>query len=142
MFDAGRPLRSRHFTVLFARRETPPPEGAALAAPSAMNVSAARRSAEPLPGRLGLVVAKRHFRSAVVRHRIKRRIRERFRRYKGATGHGLLGVDLIVMPRRGAETLSPSSFSGELDGLLDRVDRTLAATVGGGHDGPEARIGD
>ena len=52
--------------------------------------------------RLGLVVGKKHCRLAVNRNRLKRHIRETFRQRQ----HHLLGIDAIVLPRSGADTLS------------------------------------
>lgn len=52
--------------------------------------------------RLGLAVPKRHIKRAVDRNRIKRQIRESFR----ARQAKLVGWDIIVMARSGADRLS------------------------------------
>lgn len=52
--------------------------------------------------RLGLAVPKRHVRRAVDRNRIKRQIRESFR----AQQLKLVGWDIVVMARSGADRLS------------------------------------
>lgn len=46
------------------------------------------------PGRLGMLVTRKHSRLAVERNRIKRRIREAFRQQQA----GLSGLDILVRP--------------------------------------------
>ena len=52
--------------------------------------------------RLGLVIAKKHVRTAVARNQIKRVIRESFRIHQ----HELAGLDIIVLARTGAAGLT------------------------------------
>ena len=52
--------------------------------------------------RLGLVVSKKNFPSAIARNRIKRVIRESFRIH-----YELVAVDAVFLVRRGMRTLSP-----------------------------------
>lgn len=51
--------------------------------------------------RLGLVIAKKNVRLAVQRNRIKRIVRETFRQQQ----HHLNGLDVIVLARRGLDTM-------------------------------------
>lgn len=48
--------------------------------------------------RLGLVVAKKHIRKAVQRNRIKRVIRDNFRRHR----HSIMNIDIVVLARKEA----------------------------------------
>jgi ribonuclease P protein component len=61
--------------------------------------------------RLGLVVQKRLWPSAVRRNRIKRVIREWFRLYKGEILQP--AKDIVVIARPGAEKLSPGDLHTE-----------------------------
>ena len=49
------------------------------------------------PARLGLVIAKKHVRLAVQRNRVKRQLRESFRRHQQV----LVGLDIVVLARPG-----------------------------------------
>lgn len=69
--------RDRHFTILFRRS----PNGNA---------------------RLGMAIAKKNCRLAVARNRLKRIIRESFRRHQAT----LSGLDIVVMNNKGAESMS------------------------------------
>ncbi|MGA7578636.1 MAG: ribonuclease P protein component [Desulfobaccales bacterium] len=84
----GRRLYSRHFGVTLAPPETPVP-------------------------RLGLVVTRR-FGKAARRNRMKRLLREFFRRHKAL----LPPQDLVIMAKPGAATLNYWRVAEELGGLL------------------------
>jgi len=84
----GRRLHSRHFGVTLAPPETPAP-------------------------RLGLVVTRR-FGKAARRNRMKRLLREFFRRHKAL----LPPRDLVIMAKQGAEVLNYWQVAEELGGLL------------------------
>ena len=84
----GRRLNSRHFRVILAPLEAPAP-------------------------RLGLVVTRR-FGKAVRRGRLKRLLREFFRRHKGR----LPSRDLVIMAKKGAEVLNYDQVAEELGRLL------------------------
>jgi len=84
----GRRLHSRHFGVTLAPPETPAP-------------------------RLGLVVTRR-FGKAAKRNRMKRLLREFFRRHKAL----LPPRDLVIMAKQGAEVLNYWQVAEELGGLL------------------------
>jgi ribonuclease P protein component len=84
----GRRIYSRHFGVTLAPTEAPGP-------------------------RLGLVVTRR-FGKAVRRNRMKRLLREFFRRHKAL----LPPKDLIIMAKKGANTLSYHQVQAELGRLL------------------------
>lgn len=63
--------------------------------------------------RLGLAISKRVSKRAVERNRIKRLLRESFRRIR----HRLPAVDLMVMAREQVTTMTGSQLLLELDGL-------------------------
>jgi ribonuclease P protein component len=67
--------------------------------------------------RLGLVVQKRFWPSAVRRNRIKRVIREWFRLYKGEIARP--AKDIVVVARPGAEKLSPGDLHKEFSRVFD-----------------------
>lgn len=94
----GRRLYSRHFGVTLAPPEAEGP-------------------------RLGLVVTKR-FGKAARRNRMKRLLREFFRRHRGQ----LPCRDLVIMAKKGAEFLSYDQVAEELGRLL------LSPSQGAGHD--------
>ena len=66
--------------------------------------------------RLGITVTTR-VGKAVTRNRIKRLVREFFRRRRGDAPHAR---DIVVIAKRGAEKLSLSEVAGELRGALDQ----------------------
>ena len=71
--------------------------------------------------RLGLVMAKKHLRLAVDRNRMKRQIRESFRLQQQA----LAGLDIVVLSRKGMDTLSNSEFSAQLTQQWQRIYKKL-----------------
>jgi len=68
--------------------------------------------------RLGLAIAKKRIRRAVIRNRLKRIIRESFRRAKSQ----LLGVDIVIMAR---DTCEPAG-NGDLFASLEQHWRAVA----------------
>jgi ribonuclease P protein component len=70
--------------------------------------------------RLGLVVQKR-FWNAVKRNRIKRLLREWFRLYKHQIT--LPGIDIVVIPKPGSETLDFEGVTRELLAIFDKQDK-------------------
>lgn len=60
--------------------------------------------------RLGLAVPRRAVRGAVARHRLKRRIRESFRHH----AEHLVGLDIVVIARSGAEKMDSKRFRNVL----------------------------
>ena len=66
--------------------------------------------------RLG-ITASRKVGKAVVRHRIKRRVREIFRRWRGR--RGLAGVDVVVH-------MKPAAAVADFDHLRSELERLLA----------------
>ena len=67
--------------------------------------------------RLGLVMAKKHMKLAVERNRMKRLIRESFRLQQ----QELAGLDIVVLSRKGMDSLSNSEFSQQLTQQWQRI---------------------
>lgn len=63
--------------------------------------------------RLGMVIAKKHVRLANSRNRLKRLIRESFRRHQQLLG----GLDIVILARSGADSLDNESFTRLLEKL-------------------------
>jgi ribonuclease P protein component len=91
--DSGRRIASRYFVVLVA---------------SSGGESGGNRR------RLGLTVSRR-VGNAVVRNRIKRAVRSWFRQRRGYLEEG---IDLVVIPRRGAGFLTPREIAFAMDEML------------------------
>jgi len=75
-------------------------------------------------GRLGLVVAKKNCKLAVSRNLVKRITRESFR----AQQHHLIGIDAIVLARKGLENLSNQDIHQQLDALWLKVQKKAQAS--------------
>ncbi len=75
--------------------------------------------------RLGLAVARRVAPRAVVRHRLKRLIRESFRRHVGRLG----GLDVVVIAKPGLEKMESSRLGELLARQWERAARTTRRTV-------------
>ncbi len=72
------------------------------------------------PGRLGLVVAKKHLKRAVDRNSFKRTVRNRFRLLQ----HQLQGLDLVVLARKGSQDCTSEALDAALEkNLLKLADR-------------------
>ena len=67
--------------------------------------------------RLGLVMAKKHMKLAVQRNRMKRLIRESFRLQQ----QDLAGLDIVVLSRKGMDSLSSSEFTQQLNQQWQRI---------------------
>ena len=67
--------------------------------------------------RIGLVIAKKHVRTAVGRNLVKRVARESFRLQQ----HKLPAIDAIVLARKGADTLSSTQLRQTYNGLWKRI---------------------
>lgn len=70
--------------------------------------------------RLGLVIGKKHIKTAVGRNRIKRLIRESFRTRQ------LPALDVIVLARGGADNLDNDEARRILNGLWKRISKKSA----------------
>ena len=68
--------------------------------------------------RLGLVIAKKHIRLAVERNRVKRLIRESFRRE-----HSLAPIDAIVLARKGLGELDNSAITKLLQQQWTKINK-------------------
>jgi ribonuclease P protein component len=75
-------------------------------------------SAAALSGRRLGVTASRKVGPSVVRNRVKRGIREWFRRYRGELAEG---VDIVVIARRGAAELPGDQITQSLRALVRRA---------------------
>ncbi len=73
--------------------------------------------------RLGVVVAKKNIPGAVQRNRVKRLIRENFRRRK----EQLSGTDLVVLARKGAHAPGNVAINHRLNALWDDLLKKMRA---------------
>jgi ribonuclease P protein component len=83
--------------------------------------------AAPGPGpraRLGLVVSRKVARSAVQRNRIKRLVRESFRKRSAQ----LPALDIVVMASHGAAECDNRQLAASIDALLERTARSCDAS--------------
>lgn len=69
--------------------------------------------------RLGLVVAKKHLRFAVQRNLVKRITREVFRHQQEKLG----GVDVILLTRKGIDTLDKAQFAAQCQQQMHRISK-------------------
>lgn len=74
--------------------------------------------------RLGLAVSKKVSKSAVQRNRIKRVVRESFRKHSA----DLPALDIVVMARPGAAGCDNSRLASSIDALLERTARLCEAS--------------
>ena len=72
--------------------------------------------------RLGLAVAKKHVRRAVDRNRIKRLLRESFRRHQ----HQLKGFDLVVLVKPGIHKADNPALFSSLEKHWRRLNRAVS----------------
>lgn len=73
--------------------------------------------------RLGLVIGKKNIKLSVERNRVKRQIREHFRKEELT----LLGLDVVMVARKGLADLSNSELQIELATLWKRLLRQCSA---------------
>jgi ribonuclease P protein component len=81
----------------------------------------------PGPGpsaRLGLAVSRKVSKSAVQRNRIKRLVRESFRKHRAH----LPALDIVVMARPGAAECDNPQLATRIDALLKRTARLCEAS--------------
>ncbi len=102
----GKKIHLRHFLVFVTRSRGPRSRRPLLLGP-----------AEPPPTRIGITVT-RKIGNAVARNRIKRLIREGFRRRRRDFAPGL---DIVWVAKRGASAIHYSDVLVEMDDLLRRV---------------------
>lgn len=69
------------------------------------------------PPRLGIIVAKKHIKTAVQRNRLKRIIRESFRLRQAEFGT----IDLVVLARQGLDQLDNKEVLAQINKLLDEL---------------------
>ncbi|MBT8140466.1 MAG: ribonuclease P protein component [Gammaproteobacteria bacterium] len=73
------------------------------------------RSSENAESRLGIIVAKRHVKTAVKRNAIKRRIRDTFRHAVGGDNSRQISFDVIVLAKASCAGLQKQDISAELN---------------------------
>lgn len=118
--NGGRKHQMRHFLVFVAPRPQPPsaPDGGA-------SDVGLRPESEPLPSRLGITVT-RKVGKAVTRNRIKRLVREVFRRERHRLASGL---DVVWVAKRQSGGVSLDDVRGDFEQLLERLDRPARSQV-------------
>ena len=84
------------------------------------------RANEEHKARLGLAIAKKHCRLATARNRIKRVVRESFRRHKAE----LAGLDIVVLNRPAAAQASNKQLFECLEKHWQRCRDTVVGQVG------------
>ena len=84
------------------------------------------RSSDRATPRLGLAVSKKYARLAVDRNRIKRVIRESFRRNRGELG----GIDYVVLNRKGTGSLSNRVLFDSLSRHWKKLQQKAASNNG------------
>jgi len=72
--------------------------------------------------RLGLVISRRTARTSVARNRLKRLVRESFRRAQ----HRLGGYDVVIIGRQGIALQSNAVLAQSLDNLWNKLIKTCA----------------
>ena len=72
--------------------------------------------------RLGFAIGRKHVKTAVARNRIKRVIRESFRKHK----HELGGLDVIVLARSGVVRCAPVELRSKIETHWKRIRRKCA----------------
>jgi ribonuclease P protein component len=83
-----------------------------------------RGAGSSAPARLGITVSRR-VGGSVVRVRVKRRLREWFRRNRSVCPQG---KDVVVIARPAAATLRSEELARELDGVFARLARADASS--------------
>jgi ribonuclease P protein component len=89
----------------------------------------ARRNELP-HSRLGLAVSRQVDRRAVERNRIKRIVRDSFRRHY-VNGHDPYPADFVVLPRRAAIWISNQQLRERLSCHWARIDERMGASISG-----------
>jgi ribonuclease P protein component len=119
-FGSGSPFTSFRFTkslrLLCAADFKPVFDDAPFRASHQHFLILARLNHQTEP-RLGLVMAKKHMRLAVERNRMKRLIRESFRLHQ----QDFSGLDVVVLSRKGMDSLSNSDFTQQLNQQWQRI---------------------
>jgi len=75
--------------------------------------------------RLGLVIAKKHVKTAVGRNRIKRHARELFRYQK----EGALALDMVLLARSGAGSLDTKLVQLAISKMIEKVQTQASRNV-------------
>ena len=72
--------------------------------------------------RLGIIVAKKHVKLAVQRNRIKRQLRETFRKQR----YVLPNLDIVLLAKKGSDSDTNCAIAEELDYLWRKLKRKAA----------------
>ncbi|RJS92568.1 ribonuclease P protein component [Salinisphaera sp. Q1T1-3] len=110
----ARLLRPPQFRAVFARGEKFVCPGFVVIAATSENTQA----------RLGLALAKRRIRRAVDRNRVKRIVRESFRRHRDEIG----GIDVVVLARSRTDRIDNADLFDQLTRLWGRIAASPAST--------------
>lgn len=117
MTDQGFPKASR----LLSEKEFTPVFGQPDFRVSSRFLLVLARASDLPQARLGIVVGKKNVARAVQRNRIKRMIRESFRRRKSDFGT----IDLVVLARKGLDGFDNCDIQAQLHSLFDELSRKL-----------------
>lgn len=120
VFDRAVRSRDSGFTVLARRQDNANgAESGAMPGRDDASNNIANGAAE---ARLGLAISKRQIRSAAMRNRVKRRIRESFRHRREELG----GLDVIVMAKHGVDSWQSDAIFASLARHWEKVIKKCA----------------